>query len=149
MLLRKFLCDINDTRALIGLGLLVTSHLGKIRDPWDSQVFTVAHIRTTSQARPLVLTLAYLMSATRNFSSWYYFLSGYFWHSMQLALTASIAVNLVMIIDKTTMCARCEIFTPLSNRLIGSLISKERVTHKSPRLAPSLLRPVSRSSSLY
>ena len=33
MLARKFLCNVNDTRALIGLYLLVTSLLGQIRDP--------------------------------------------------------------------------------------------------------------------
>ena len=44
MLVRKFLCSVNDTRALIGLCLLVTSHLGEIRDPWHSQPFTITHI---------------------------------------------------------------------------------------------------------
>ena len=31
-------------RALIGLCLLVMSHLGQILDPWHSQIFTIAHI---------------------------------------------------------------------------------------------------------
>ena len=44
VLVRKFLCDVNGRRALIGICLLVTSHLGQIRDPWHSQVFTIAHI---------------------------------------------------------------------------------------------------------
>ena len=34
--------NVNDTRALIGLCLLVISNWGQIRDPWDSQVFTKA-----------------------------------------------------------------------------------------------------------
>ena len=33
MLVRKFFCNVNDTRALIGLCLLVLSHLGQIQDP--------------------------------------------------------------------------------------------------------------------
>ena len=33
---RRFLCNVNNTRALIGLCLLVTSHWGQIRDPWHS-----------------------------------------------------------------------------------------------------------------
>ena len=44
MLSRKFLCNVNDTRALIGLCLLVTSHLGQILDPRHSQAFIIAHI---------------------------------------------------------------------------------------------------------
>ena len=28
----------------MGLRLLVTSHLGQIRDPWHSQFLTIAHI---------------------------------------------------------------------------------------------------------
>ena len=32
MLVHKFLCYVNDARALIGLCLLVTSQLGQIRD---------------------------------------------------------------------------------------------------------------------
>ena len=44
MLARRFLFYVNGTRALIGLCLLVTSHLGQIRDPWHSQVFTIANI---------------------------------------------------------------------------------------------------------
>ena len=41
MLVRSFLCNVNDTRALIGLFPLVMSHWGQIREPWDSQVFTL------------------------------------------------------------------------------------------------------------
>ena len=44
MLAFKFLCNVNDTRALIGLSLLVTSHLGQIPDPWRRRTFTLAHI---------------------------------------------------------------------------------------------------------
>ena len=33
MMVCTFLCNVNDTKALIGLSLLVTSHLGQIRDP--------------------------------------------------------------------------------------------------------------------
>ena len=44
MLARKLLCNVNDTRALIGLCLLVMSHCGQIWEPWDSQAFTIAHI---------------------------------------------------------------------------------------------------------
>ena len=40
----KFLCNVNDTRALICLWLLVKSHLGQILDPRHSQAFTKAHI---------------------------------------------------------------------------------------------------------
>ena len=47
MLVRKFLCKVNDKRALIGLCLLVTSHLGQIREPWHSKAFTIAHIVMT------------------------------------------------------------------------------------------------------
>ena len=43
MLVRKFLCDVNDTRVHIAFCLLVTSHLGQIWDPWDSQVFIKAY----------------------------------------------------------------------------------------------------------
>ena len=42
ILVRRILCNVNDTRALIGLCLLVTSHLGQISDSWDSHVFTIA-----------------------------------------------------------------------------------------------------------
>ena len=41
MLVHKFLCNVNNTRALIGPCLLVTSHAGQIRDPWHSKVFTI------------------------------------------------------------------------------------------------------------
>ena len=34
MLQRSFLNNVNDTRALVGLCLLVTSRLGQIRDAW-------------------------------------------------------------------------------------------------------------------
>ena len=44
ILVRNFLCNVNNMRALIGLCLLVMSHLNQIRDPWDSQVFTIAYI---------------------------------------------------------------------------------------------------------
>ena len=44
ILARKFVCNVNDTRALIGLCLLVTSHWNHIRDPWYSQAFTIAHM---------------------------------------------------------------------------------------------------------
>ena len=44
MLAHKFLCNVNDTRALVGLCLLLTSHLGQIWDPWYSQAFTIAQI---------------------------------------------------------------------------------------------------------
>ena len=44
MLVCSFLCNVNDTRALIGLCLLVTSHCGQIIDPRDSKVFIIAHI---------------------------------------------------------------------------------------------------------
>ena len=44
-LMRSFLCNVNNTRVLICLSLLVTSHLCQIRDPArDSQVFPIAHI---------------------------------------------------------------------------------------------------------
>ena len=33
ILVHKFLCDVNDTRAFIGLCLQVTSQLGQIPDP--------------------------------------------------------------------------------------------------------------------
>ena len=39
----SFLCNVNDTRALIGPFLLVPSHWEQIRDSWDGQVFTIAH----------------------------------------------------------------------------------------------------------
>ena len=42
MLAHKFLCNVNDTRASICV--LVTSQWGQIWDPWDSQVFTIAHV---------------------------------------------------------------------------------------------------------
>ena len=44
MLQRSFLCNVNDTRALIDLCFLVTSHSGQIRNPWHSQAYTIAHI---------------------------------------------------------------------------------------------------------
>ena len=44
MMVRRFLCNVNDKRDLIGLCLLVTLHLGQIRDPWHSQAFTKADI---------------------------------------------------------------------------------------------------------
>ena len=44
MLVHKFLCDVNDKSSRIGLCLLVMSYLGQIRDPWYSQVVTIAHI---------------------------------------------------------------------------------------------------------
>ena len=44
MLVCKFLCNVHAKRALIGLCLVVMSHLGQIRDPWHSQVFTIAQI---------------------------------------------------------------------------------------------------------
>ena len=44
MLACKFLCDVNDTRALIGLCLQVTSQLGQIPDPWHVQPFTIVHL---------------------------------------------------------------------------------------------------------
>ena len=44
MLVHKFLCNVNSTRALTGLCFLVTSHLSQIPDPWHSQAFTIAHI---------------------------------------------------------------------------------------------------------
>ena len=43
---RKFLCNVSDTRAISGLCLLMTSHVGQIRGPRDSQVFTIAHMIT-------------------------------------------------------------------------------------------------------
>ena len=48
MLVRKFLCNVNYLRALIGLCLLVTTHLGQIRDLWDSQVFTIITVVTVT-----------------------------------------------------------------------------------------------------
>ena len=44
MLVRKFICNINDTRALVSLCFLVIFHLGQIRDPWQSQTFTKTNI---------------------------------------------------------------------------------------------------------
>ena len=44
MLVRQFLSIVNDRKALIGLCLLVKSQWGPIRDSWDSQVLTIAHI---------------------------------------------------------------------------------------------------------
>ena len=44
MLACTFLCNVNDTRALIGLYLLVTSYVGQIPDNWYSQAFTIVHI---------------------------------------------------------------------------------------------------------
>ena len=41
MLVRKFLSDVSDRRALIGLCLQVMSHLGQIWDPWHKQVLTM------------------------------------------------------------------------------------------------------------
>ena len=43
ILVGKFLCIVTDTRAHIGLCLLVTSH-GQIWYPWASLDFTIAHI---------------------------------------------------------------------------------------------------------
>ena len=43
MSVRKFVCNVNYTRAHIGLWLLVTSHWGQIWDPWHRQMFTMAH----------------------------------------------------------------------------------------------------------
>ena len=40
----RFLCNVNDTRALIGICLLVTSYWCQIRNSWDGQAFTIAHI---------------------------------------------------------------------------------------------------------
>ena len=37
----KFLCNVNDKRALIGLSLLVTSHFGQMRDTCHIQAFTI------------------------------------------------------------------------------------------------------------
>ena len=37
------MCNVNDTRALIDLGLIVMSYLGQIQDHWHSQAFTIAH----------------------------------------------------------------------------------------------------------
>ena len=37
-------CNVNDTRALTSLCVLVTLHLNQIRDPWHSRAFTIAHI---------------------------------------------------------------------------------------------------------
>ena len=44
MLVCKFFCNVNNSRALIGLGLLVTSQWGQIWDSWDSQACTIVHI---------------------------------------------------------------------------------------------------------
>ena len=44
MLVRSFLCNVYDARALICLCLLVSSQWEQIRDPWDSQVLNIAHI---------------------------------------------------------------------------------------------------------
>ena len=44
MLARKLICNVNYKRALIGLCVLVMSHLGQMRDPWYSHAFTIAHI---------------------------------------------------------------------------------------------------------
>ena len=44
MLQCSFLCNVNETRALIGLCLLVTLHLGQMRDPWHDQAFIVTNI---------------------------------------------------------------------------------------------------------
>ena len=44
MLQCSFPCNVNDTRALSCLCLLVTSHSGHIRNPWHRQAFTIAHI---------------------------------------------------------------------------------------------------------
>ena len=40
----RYLCNVNDKRALIGPYSLVTSRWCKIRDPWHVQPFTLAHI---------------------------------------------------------------------------------------------------------
>ena len=44
MLVRNFLCTLNDTRALVGPRLLVTSHCVEVRCLWASQVLTITHI---------------------------------------------------------------------------------------------------------
>ena len=46
MLVRSFLCNVNNMQALIGLCLLVMLHWGQIRDLTGKamQVFTIAHI---------------------------------------------------------------------------------------------------------
>ena len=44
MLARRLHCTVNDTRALIGLCLIVTSQISQIRDPSNSRAFTIAHI---------------------------------------------------------------------------------------------------------
>ena len=43
MLMHSFHFNVNDTRALVGLCLLVMSHWNQIQDLWDSTV-TIAHI---------------------------------------------------------------------------------------------------------
>ena len=43
-LAHKILCNVNKTRAIIGLCILVMSHLGQILDQWHSQAITIAHI---------------------------------------------------------------------------------------------------------
>ena len=62
--LAHILCNVNDTCALIGLCLLVTSHLGQIPDPWHSQAFTRAHIVVG-----LSLHIQSLFTKARYFSS--------------------------------------------------------------------------------
>ena len=44
MMVRRFLCNVKYKRDLIGLCLLVTLHLGQIRNPCHSQAFTKADI---------------------------------------------------------------------------------------------------------
>ena len=44
ILARRFLCNVNNMKALIGRCLLVMSYVGNIPDPWHGQAFTIAHI---------------------------------------------------------------------------------------------------------
>ena len=44
MLARKFLCNVNDTGALISLWFLVTSQLGQIPDAGHRKAFIITHI---------------------------------------------------------------------------------------------------------
>ena len=62
MMVRRFICNVNDTRGLIGLFLLVTSHLGQIRDPLDRQVFTIAHIVISPSLHVYGLSLMHLFT---------------------------------------------------------------------------------------
>ena len=43
MLMCKFLCNVYATRALIGISLLLMSHMDQICDHRDSRAFTIAH----------------------------------------------------------------------------------------------------------